>query len=241
MTTAELADEPVKLVYLARRKPGLDRDRFLRRWRQHGALGMSLSFWSDVERYAHCDVRGELDGAGQGAESDFDAIGMLWYRAARGPASVDPAEGAAMLKDEQETFSAAVSTSMVMATEHKALERGEAVGVKAVRLIRWAAGPADADEALRRWQEYSRQSVQPDDVVVRHVLNVVIAPADDGSPLQCDVVDELAFSTLDALKEFAKANDLTVLKDSDGATIGTARVFVTNEVMLYDEDYLSSL
>jgi hypothetical protein len=35
----------IKLIYLAKRKPGFTPDEFTRRWRMHGARGMSVSMW----------------------------------------------------------------------------------------------------------------------------------------------------------------------------------------------------
>lgn len=45
-----------KLIYLARRNPVLTREGFTAKWRQHGALGMSMPQWGNIRRYVHCDV-----------------------------------------------------------------------------------------------------------------------------------------------------------------------------------------
>ena len=41
----------LKLIYLARRKPGFTVDEFVRRWRKHGALGMEQAIWRHAIGY----------------------------------------------------------------------------------------------------------------------------------------------------------------------------------------------
>jgi hypothetical protein len=233
-------DQPIKLLYLAKRKPELNRDQFMRRWRKHGALGMSFTLWTDVESYAHCDIRGEIDGAGQGHDSPFDGFGMIWYHPGGSASGSVPEEGEAMLADEMETFSAPVPTAMLLGHEYRAVDRLLPIAAKAVRLIRWS-NPGATDAAISRWNDYAARTTAADDTVIQHRLTIPLEPIDPASVLHCDVVDEIGFLSLDDLTAFAKTTDLTTLRDADGAAIATAQVFVANEVVLYDEKYLVSL
>ena len=106
-------EQPIKNIYLVSRNPEMDRDRFVRRWRQHGSLGMSMEGWRNVKRYAHCDIRGELSEDGRFEESAFDGFGMIWHRSAahRADHMSNPGARAAMMADERETFADLVGTA----------------------------------------------------------------------------------------------------------------------------------
>ncbi len=91
-------DYQPKLIYLARRLPGLDRAEFTSRWRQHGALGMSMPRWRNIARYLHCDV--------DPATPSHDGVGMIWHRSveARHAHIADRSSRGAMESDERATF-----------------------------------------------------------------------------------------------------------------------------------------
>ena len=91
-------DYQPKLIYLARRPPGLDRAEFTSRWRQHGALGMSMPRWRNIARYLHCDV--------DPATPSHDGVGMIWHRSveARHAHIADRSSRGAMESDERATF-----------------------------------------------------------------------------------------------------------------------------------------
>jgi hypothetical protein len=238
MTPSEPAEEPVKIIYLVQRKPGTDRNAFVRRWRMHGALGMSMERWRNVKRYVHCDIRGELSADGGVAESEFDGIGMSTHRspAHRAAHAADTVAQAAMVADEREAFAQLVATSRLLTLERPAISRCEAVAIKAVRLIDWDIEMDDA-AMLETWREYSGRVVAGHEEVSRHLFNLIVDNAAADSPLRCQAVDELGFCSDQALKRFAAATDLTTLSDASGQRLGTARVFATTEVVLYDRDY----
>lgn len=242
MTPLGTGEEPVKIIYLVQRKPGTERDAFVRRWRQHGALGMSMARWRNVKRYAHCDIRGEVTGDGQVVESAFDGIGMSQFlsMAHRADHAADTVAQGAMVADEREAFAELVAKSRLLVLERLAIVKCEVVAAKAVRLIEWSTEMDDAT-LLEVWQNYSRQCIAGNDEVSRHVLNVIFDNAGEDSPLRCQAVDELGFCFGEALRRFAEANDLTTLVDADGTTLGTARVFATTEVVLYDKEYARPL
>lgn len=67
------------MMYAESRLPGVSREAFLRRWRQHGAFAMTQpGFWSRVVRYVHRDPILDV-AAFPGARADYDALGEIAY------------------------------------------------------------------------------------------------------------------------------------------------------------------
>jgi hypothetical protein len=230
-----------KLIYLARRRPGTSRDEFVRRWRRHGALGMSMDFWSNTLRYMHCDIRAEVEGRGSIRDSTFDGFGMLWDRP--GPRRSFPSDAVAravMLSDELVTFSEPVALSQLRAVEHMVTPDADAIAVKLVRLIKFHDS-LDTDARRFVWEDHSRSLQIVHGPIVRHVFNTVVVPPREESPLECDAVDEIGFVSLHSMLREVALDDLTVLHDREGRAVATARVFVTNEVVLYDAGQLAPL
>jgi hypothetical protein len=92
-------------MYLAKRKNSFASSAAFRpRWRQHGALAMSLPSWSLSERYVHADVQ---PSSPVGRAHEFDGVGIAWLRellAGEGTAQESTEDGAILLKDELEAF-----------------------------------------------------------------------------------------------------------------------------------------
>ena len=106
-----------KLIYLARRNPGLSRERFVARWRKHGALAMSLGLWRHMAGYVQASV---LHPAPiRGASVDYDAVGVLWYKddALKDPVAADAPDMQVMAQDEPQTFSALVRPGSLVGEE----------------------------------------------------------------------------------------------------------------------------
>lgn len=116
----------LKLIYLARRKPGFTFDEFVCRWRKHGTLGMSLPLW----RFALGYVQAEpiLPAPIPGTTEEFDAVACYMVRddmfSAMGE---DDVPGAiAMAEDELETFACPIPEVSLWVTEEHI--RGGALG-----------------------------------------------------------------------------------------------------------------
>jgi len=99
----------LKFIYLAKRKPTLTPEAFIKRWRQHGALAMSLPFWHNMLLYVHADpIR---PAPILGASLEYDAVA---YTVARDdslftkPSPEAAANAQTMLDDEAETFAAPI-------------------------------------------------------------------------------------------------------------------------------------
>jgi len=120
-----------KFAYLAKRNPSLTPDRFMARWRRHGALAMGNALWDDMLVYVQADpIRpAPLDGA----SNEFDAVcyAMSKDEKALTPPPPDQMEGVmAILNDELETFSGSIMPVSLPLTE-KVLKKGPVGGVTA--------------------------------------------------------------------------------------------------------------
>jgi len=97
----------IKLIYLAKRKPGFTPDEFTRRWRMHGAKGMSVSMWRHAVGYIQAEPIRPAPLAG--ACEDYDAVACYMVRDdafTSPPILPDDAEAnELMARDELETFS----------------------------------------------------------------------------------------------------------------------------------------
>lgn len=114
----ESANTISKLIYLTRRNPVYDRAGWTARWRQHGALGMSLSRWRNVARYVHCDLI-EPRPEQRCYLADHDGIGLIWHHsiAHRDAHFADTTAQAIMVRDEEETFARPIALDCLAATE----------------------------------------------------------------------------------------------------------------------------
>lgn len=99
-----------KLIYLARRAPGLSRAAFIALWREHAALGMSRPRWRNIARYVHVDLE---PGCG------YDAIGMIWHRSPEHRAAhlADGTSRGEMEADEAATFARPIAECCLVARE----------------------------------------------------------------------------------------------------------------------------
>lgn len=110
----------MKLMYLAKRKPDFpSQEAFRRRWRQHGALAMSLPSWPRNRRYVQADALPPSAGV---AAHDYDGVGVMWYApdevvfpATPSPEAIETT--AILQKDELQTFDGIVRPRVVLVEE----------------------------------------------------------------------------------------------------------------------------
>jgi hypothetical protein len=129
----------IKLMYLAKRKPGFTRDGFVKRWRRHGALGMSTAFWRHVLVYVQAEPLSPE--AMPGASGDYDALAYLSCKDeafSQAPTPEDNKDTEMMLKDEQETFEIPTPNVSLWLQEH-VLKSDEPGGVAAYLFFNDAA------------------------------------------------------------------------------------------------------
>ena len=215
-----------KLAYLARRNPGLSREQFIRRWRQHGALAMSLPRWDSIGRYAQCDCLPVPPGLSR-ASQQYDGIGMVWFT------DSDPgsrADRERMRADERETFSTYVDEVALILTE-----RAGWGGYGLVKANHFIARPHDLsrDEFMTSWLESDIGRGPRASLVAGYMRNEVAAGGRPGCRLEFDAYDEYWFESGDALSEYFSGGSPDPLGlpwiDSERSVL-----VVTNELVLYD-------
>ncbi|MCA9512374.1 MAG: hypothetical protein KC560_16815, partial [Myxococcales bacterium] len=198
----------LKLVYLAKRKPGFAFDDFVRRWRMHGARGMEGSFWRHALAYVQAEPLRPTPVAG--TSEAFDAIAIFAVRddafAAMTPDDIAGAK--TMAQDELETFSAPIPTTALWVDEERLLD-GEFGGIAAYLFFadevsaRAAAALALASGALHRIVVNRRRDAGP------------FGPQADTLPYGAIV--ELAASSVDALTNALGAGNAGLVAAADVA------------------------
>lgn len=222
-----------KLIYLARRNPALTRADFTARWRQHGALGMSMPRWVNIRRYAHCDVQ---QFGVDGVSEDYDGVGLIWHRSAEARARHrgDNSSQGQMVEDEALTFAEPVYNSCLLAEESVLRSRG--VGpVKLIHFIdrsKAITGDAFALAWRRQYAPAMLQETASGDVL-RYVQNHVLPPERPGGwGLRSDCVDEFWFESREkAVAAFVAINALGKI---EGELVSRSIWVATNEVILHD-------
>lgn len=145
----------LKLIYLARRKPGFTPDEFVRRWRKHGALGMEQDLWRHAIGYVQAEPIRPIPISG--ASDEFDAVACFMLREAMFSERTDDdnAGAAIMAQDELETFAAPIPTVSLWVQEEQ-IRPGELGGVTAYLFFenadttRRVAEQADSSDSFNR-------------------------------------------------------------------------------------------
>lgn len=238
-TPGDWHEHTPKLIYLARRNPHLSREAFTPRWRQHGALGMSMPRWVTVRLYGHSDVICP-PATIPGISTDADGVGMIWYRDAdaRARNRADTTSQATMEADERETFDRLVAKCAVV-TKEVVLRRGPRPPFKLMSFIKKAPG-IDKDRLERITKDdYAPamlgQTFGTAGGIVRYVLNY----ADRSDPqvssgLDYDLVEELWFQN--AADQLTAAAAFPAFATRQSAPFASDRVtYLTNEVILHDK------
>ena len=128
----------LKLIYLARRKPGFSFDEFVCRWRQHGALGMAQPLWRFALAYVQAEPIKPAPIAG--ASDDYDAVAcyMVTDDMFNSMTDDDMPGAIAMAQDELETFSGPIpGVSLWVSEQH--IKPGELGGITAFLFCRDAS------------------------------------------------------------------------------------------------------
>lgn len=234
--TARDAFQP-KLIYLARRNPALSRRDFVARWRQHGALGMSLPRWRNVARYVHCDVL-DPPSPTPAIDASHDAIGIVWHRspAARAAHLADTGSRLQMEQDERETFAQPIVETCVLTREHVLLappDPASAATFKLMRFLQVGADPSTLAQITASGDMASRhRALAAAGAPVRGHLVDLPLPPERGATwgLACAVIEELWFDDLASAtaagRWFAAATRVPPIRAATMAIL-------TNEVLLY--------
>ncbi len=230
MTPSETS--PLKLIYLAKRNPALSRAAFTERWREHGALGMSLPRWRNIARYVHCDVLlPSLDTSA--LDTEYDGVGLIWYRSpqARAAHVADTSSQSVMEQDEQRTFSERISNCSLLASQFVAKAPGppRAAATKLIAFLkdRTAGGGMDLPQRRTVGAERLEATLAEGGFTVRgHVINAPLPRENpNGWGLRQDCVEEWWFDD-----EYAALSAAGVLRADAGME---TLIVLTNEVQLY--------
>lgn len=207
----------LKLIYLAKRKPGLTFDEFVCRWRKHGALGMSLPLWRFALGYVQAEPIRPAPLAG--ASDAFDAIAC--YMVADSmftDMTDDDMPGAlAMAEDELETFSGPIPDVSLWVNEER-VKPGELGGTTAYLFY---TDPASAREIAER----SRDAAGLNRVVLNLRDDESHGPG--ASTLPYAAVVECAAPDLSTLASSVCIGGANLLTDADLAV-------VTREAVLWN-------
>jgi hypothetical protein len=160
----------MKVMYLAKRNSTFaSPEAFRPRWRQHGALAMSLPSWEGTKRYVHADVQSSSPA---GRAHAFDGVGVVWLsglNAGADQAQDSTEDGAILLKDELVAFDGPVLPRAFI-VEEKTLKAGNAADFVAYLFFDTAA---DAERAAAT---FAGMANAPERVVFDKVADYAPSP-----------------------------------------------------------------
>lgn len=217
-----------KLMYLARRNPALSREQFTPRWRQHGALGMSMPRWKNIWRYVHCDV---LSGSG----SDYDGVGIVWHKSpeSRRAHREDTSSQGTMEADEVQTFDQLVVNFCALMEERVVQEPRRTATTKLIRFAMCQPGIAREEFAASAMAHAAHLMATPFGQSIRGLVQNHAQPTETGRPwgLPYDYIEELWFDSVqDAANARAELRGVLPSLCVNAEPIAV----LTNEVVLYD-------
>ena len=204
-----------KLIYVAQRHPRYDHEAFIRRWRQHAALGMSQARWRNVARYLHCD---RVDGLPDSVPAlACDGVAIVVYRSehAREAHIADELARRTMKADEFDTFAQPVANTSLLVRE----EIDGDGPLDSFRLFVFWSGSGAAERA-HCWERLHANA----GVTLTH--NRPVGPVGNGPWAR---VDELSSSHVEPLRTLA--SDFARERQATG---GEAQLVLTRTVVLHD-------
>ncbi len=208
-----------KLIYVAKRNPRLSPDQFTRRWRMHGAVGMSMPVWRHVVLYVQAEPIRPVPVKGASDEHDAVACWGVREEAFAGVPLPEDADAARiMAEDERETFADLIANTSLWTTELH-LKGGEPGGTTAFLFF------DDAGEAREVAAAYV-----PDERVHRVTLNT----RRDGQALG-PMTNTLAHAAVVEVSTIGLPALASVLDAGAAAPFRRAnRAIVTREAVLWD-------
>ncbi len=227
-----------KLIYRAQRHPSLSREAFTPRWRQHGALGMSMPRWVHVLLYGHCDVIHPKEPVG-GIATDADGIGLIWYKNAEARARNigDTASRQTMEEDEDKVFAERVVKCAAL-TREVVIRPGARTPFKLMSFVKKADGVASERLSGVYAGEYAPERLAEKllgrrDAIVRHAANYAVRDPQVAAGLDVDVVEEVWFANAEDLAA-AGAAFAAVASAASRDWVARRDTYLTNEVILYE-------
>ncbi len=229
-------DDRPKLIYFAERLPELDRDGFIRRWREHARLGMSMPRWKNISRYVHCDAVG-IPGLGLPV-AWCDGVAIVWYRdeKARLAHISDRSAGPVLKRDEMETFARPVCDVSILTDAYEF--RAPAAETPLKLFLRIWGHPEQSRKDFREWwlQVFGPRLVarlDEGDLGRGYIQNHSRMPSSgtDAPPL-CDCVDEIACHDSERCDAAIQATLKGIPEAAD--RIADIKAIWTEETLLFD-------
>lgn len=206
-----------KNIYLARRRPGFTHDEFVIRWRQHGTLAMSQSFFREnMKVYVQAEVL--QPSPVTGASDDHDAVAYFIQPPNTTLTQRHMEELEFMALDEYETFDGAI-LPVILQVDEWVLKAGVPGGVTAFLFF---VDPADAVPVAEHYRH-----VESTHRVVLNVRNEERTLGDMSSLIPYRAVVEVSACDLDLLGAVLGAGGRALWRSSDLAAI-------TRECVLWD-------
>jgi uncharacterized protein (TIGR02118 family) len=231
------SDVKPKRLYLARRKPSLTREQFLKRWRQHGELAMSFMArqdWQNVTAYIHFDPVREASGIA-GASDDYDAIGWIRFKDTEARRRhIQFGEARAVLEpDEDAFFSDRVNKTGMVAGE-TTLRDGPSSGVTKFCFLkrRSEMSAAEFDDHWRN--QHARLLLEAAPAMHRYAQNYPLPPENGRAwGMGCDGVEESWFASLDDLKKAHATPAMQAVDEDRNRFVRECVVVIAKQAVLY--------
>ncbi len=166
---------------------------FAKRWRQHGALGMSMARWRNVSSYVQCD---RVDGPDTGvSDLSCDGVAIVRFRSedARLNHIGDKVASATMKSDERETFAQPVRDVSVLSDSRDGADGEIGPWKYFLRVRRSKECPEDGFSAA--WTDQTMRpmiaALQENSVAFSYTQNVARSDFPDAATgPYCDLVEE---------------------------------------------------
>jgi hypothetical protein len=209
-----------KFLYLANRKPDFTTEAFISRWRQHGALAMSLPFWQRFFFYMQADVVRPIPIPG--ASNEYDGVSYMLApddSLFANPSAEDTANVQILLEDETKTFRGPIPP-MGLVVEERISKQGPRGGVTAYLFFHALDKAQSVADAFAKRKE-----------IRRLIMNRV---RDDLKATQELALDYKAVAEISA----NSIEDLTSLLSADTASWRKAPLaLITRESILWDKPH----
>jgi hypothetical protein len=250
------AANEVKAVYLAERNPEYDHAAFIRRWRRHGDLAMSLGMWKHTSGYRHHDaITPPSPGYFGEADQHYDGLGAVYFRSI-GDFELfhSHADYPRLRNDEYTTFSGLVETKSALLQEEVIVAR-PGTAAKLLFFL-FAAEDVGQHAFAQRWKLHIGQLMRQPELMqlvtsYAHSSPVAVGPSSDDHLL--DAVDapepplvlsgtltelaglaELGFASVDDLARYlGEARRQSIVDDLAGfCALERTITVVTNTVVM---------
>lgn len=207
----------LKLMYLAKRKPGFTTDQFVCRWRMHGATAMAQPLWRHTLGYVQAEPIRPAPIAG--ASEEFDAVASFIIRDEMyaNMTEEDIAGAMKIAEDELQTFSAPIPTTAMWVTEEQ-IRPAELGGISAYLFF------TDSAKA-RATAERANGKTQLNRITLNLRDDSSLGP--DANTLPYSAIVELSTSSIESLAGAVETDRSDLLNDAD-------LTVVTRDAVLWD-------